>query len=113
MCHFIYPSAGLLKIVKIAGVKRLPLCKNALTQVGVFPIRNHNYEPQFDFKNIKRPFSDERYLTGIEWNINEQINLLDQLIYAEELVNIPTGEVKNSNLQFHFNNGYFESGDAG
>lgn len=109
---FVYPSAGLLKIIRIAGVKSLPLCKNALIQMGVFPVRNHYYEPQFDFRNIKRPFSDERFLTGIEWNISEQIHLLDQLIYADELVNTPTGNIKDNNLQFHFNNGYFESGDA-
>ena len=38
---FVYPAAWLLKNIRKAGVHRVPLCKNALMKVGVFPIRNH------------------------------------------------------------------------
>jgi len=48
MAPFVYPAALLLKLVRMAGVQRMPLCKKALLQVGVFPIRNHYFEPLFD-----------------------------------------------------------------
>ena len=48
MMPIVYPAAWLLKIIRRVGMQRLPLCKNALMNVGVFPIRNHYYEPQFD-----------------------------------------------------------------
>ena len=68
---FVYPSAWLLKFIRNAGLHRLPLCKNVLLNVGIFPIRNDYYEPQFDMRNIRRPFSDERSLPGINWNIKD------------------------------------------
>jgi hypothetical protein len=36
---FVCPAAWLLKNIRRAGVHRLPLCKSALMNVGVFPIR--------------------------------------------------------------------------
>jgi len=107
---FVYPSAWLLKNIRKAGVQRLPLCKNALFNIGVFPIRNHYYEPQFDMREIKRSFPEERNLPGINWNIQEQLEILERFIFSEELKSFPIE--KTDDLQFYYNNGTFESGDA-
>ncbi len=107
---FVYPSAWLLKNVRRAGVQKLPLCKKALLRLGVFPIRNHYYEPQFDMREIKRSFSEERSLTGINWNIQEQLGILEKFAFSGELANTPTK--KPDDLQFYMHNGAFESGDA-
>ncbi len=104
----VYLSAWLLKNIRRVGVQKLPLCKNALFNVGVFPIRNHYYEPQFDMREMKHPFSEERHLPGINWNIQEQLEILGRLTFSEELSKIPSEKSDN----FHFNNGGFESGDA-
>lgn len=106
----IYPSAFLLKYVRIAGVQRLPLCKNALLNIGVFPIRSHYYEPQFDYRNLEQSFFQDRNLSGIDWNIDEQLEILSTFRYAEELADLSSK--KQNSLTFHFNNGPFESGDA-
>ena len=53
---FVYISAGILKRIRRAGVSRMPRCKNALVKVGVFPIRDHYYEPQFDYRQFKTAF---------------------------------------------------------
>jgi predicted O-methyltransferase YrrM len=106
----VYPSALVLKLVRAAGVQRLPLCKNALLNVGVFPIRQHFYEPQFDMRKVKRDFSQERALPGIDWNATEQLQLVKQFMFGDELRNLPAR--KSERHQFHFNNGLFESGDA-
>lgn len=107
---FVYPAAWLLKNIRRTGVHRLPFCKSALMTVGVFPIRNHYYEPQFDNRNPKPDFSQDRNLPGIYWNISGQLKMLERFKFSEELTDIP--QEKPGTLQFYFNNGAFESGDA-
>jgi len=107
---FVYPAAFLLKLIRQAGVQRMPLCRAALMQVGVFPIRDHYYDPQFDNRSPKTPFSDERVLPALEMNTEGQLGVLGRLTFADELANTP--REKTSELEFHFGNRSFESGDA-
>ena len=107
---FVYLSAKLLKKVRSVGVHRLPGCKNTLMKIGVFPIRNHYYEPQFDHRELKQPLSQDRILPAIDWNVAEQIKILSALSFSQELSNIPLQ--KPDALDFYLNNGAFESGDA-
>lgn len=107
---FVYPAAWLLKQIRRAGLHRLPLCKSALMQVGVFPIRDHYYEPQFDHRNPKPDFFQDRHLPGIDWNVSGQLETLRKFSFAQELADIP--QEKPSSLKFYLNNGTFESGDA-
>ena len=107
---FVYPSAWLLKNVRRAGVQRLPNCKNALMKIGVFPIRDHYYEPQFDNRKTKQPFSQDRTLPGIDWDITKQLKVLATFSFSQELAHIP--QEKPDILDFYLNNGAFESGDA-
>jgi hypothetical protein len=107
---FVYSSAWILKIVRLAGVQRLPHCKNALMKIGIFPISNHYYEPQFDYRNTKKPLSQDRTLPGINWNATQQLKILDEFSFSEELADIPYD--KPESLDFYLNNGTFLSGDA-
>lgn len=107
---FVYASALLLKIIRRAGISRLPKCKGTLLRIGVFPILDHYYEPQFDNRNPKQPFSQDRNLPGIDWNTAEQLNTLSKMSFFQELSDIPLK--KTTSIEFHFNNGTFESGDA-
>lgn len=110
MTPFVYPSAYLLKAVRRLGVQRLPLCKDALMKIGVFPIRDHYYEPRFKPDLAARPYSQPRQLPGIDWSIDAQLGLLECMVFAHELAKLP--QAPRGPLQFHFNNGFFESGDA-
>ena len=107
---FVFLAAWLLKNIRRAGVNNLPICKSALMKIGVFPIRNHYYEPKFDHRKTKQPFSQDRALPGIDWNTANQLKVLETLIFSQELAELPTK--KPSSLDFYFNNGAFESGDA-
>lgn len=107
---FVFPAALLMKCIRLVGVQYLPLCKNALLYIGVFPIRNHYYEPQFDSRNQKSEFSADRNLQGINWNVIEQLEILKRLTFSQELLETP--QKKSKVITFHFNNGAFESGDA-
>jgi hypothetical protein len=110
LAPFVYPSAWLLKNVRHAGVQRLPNCKNALMKIGVFPIRDHYYEPQFDHRNTKKPLSQDRTLPGIDWNTPEQLKILSEFSFSRELAGIP--KKKPDTLDFYFDNGTFGFGDA-
>lgn len=107
---FVWLSAWLLKNIRRGGVQRFPLCKNTLLNVGVFPIRNHYYEPQFDFRNVNHSFSEERTLPGINWNIKTQLELMKKLTFSLELENISTE--KTDDITFSMSNTSFASGDA-
>jgi hypothetical protein len=106
----VYPAAYLMKMIRRFGVHRMPVCKKIFMQVGVFPIRNHYYEPLFDTNKLKKALGKKRTLPGIDWNTEEQLCLLEQFAFNEELKNIPFK--KQDGLEFHFNNIAFESGDA-
>ncbi len=106
----LYPAALLFRMVRRTGVQRLPNCRNALMKVGVFPIRNHYYEPQFDFRASERPASRDRLLPGIDWNVSEQLEILSTFSYSEELSDIPLEASDPSD--FYLNNIEFRSGDA-
>ena len=110
LAPLVYPSAWLLKHVRRAGVHRLPHCKNALMKIGVFAIRDHNYEPQFDHRRAKQSFSRDRSLPGIDWNVAEQLKMASTFSFSTELAEIPYE--KSDTLAFYLNNGAFESGDA-
>ena len=109
---FVYPAACLLKGIRRAGVHRMPLCKRALMQVGVFPIRNHYYEPLFDCRSLRPIFDQDRRLPGIDWNDAEQLNLLEQFHFQDELKSVSRTKIKSDELSFYVENGSYESGDA-
>lgn len=100
----------ILKVARRIGLNRLPLSRSILLRVGVLPIRNHYYEPFTDPRQLRNPPDQVRDLPGIDWNIDEQLALLGQLRYRDELRGLDTP--KTSPLDFRLNNGSFESGDA-
>ncbi|MFD2207938.1 class I SAM-dependent methyltransferase [Kiloniella antarctica] len=110
MVPFVFFSGLLFKKVRMIGVRNLPACKSVLLNIGVFPLTNHYYEPQFDMRNIKHSFTKKRSLPGIKWNIQEQLELCDRLIYSHELKDVPNKRTQIT--EFYFNNSFFESGDA-
>jgi hypothetical protein len=106
----VYPAAYFLKTIRKAGVGRMPLCRRALMQVGVFPIMKHYYEPMFDSRSLHHSLEDTRSLPGINWNIPEQLALLDSFRYGNELKDTPT--LKTDDLTYHLGNANFKAGDA-
>jgi hypothetical protein len=107
---FVYPSALLLKNVRRVGISRLPNCRNALVRVGVFPIRDHYYEPQFDHRKNKQPFSQDRKLSGIDWDVAGQLKMIASLSFAHELAEL--NQEKTGPLDYSLDSPLFGSGDA-
>jgi len=110
LAPFVYCAALLLRRVRKTGVDRLPRCRSALLRAGVFPIRDHYYEPQFDLRTTRRPLAQARPLPGIEWNEDGQLALLRSLRFAGELIDRRDGG--SGGHRFSFDNRSFGSGDA-
>jgi len=108
---FVYIAAILLREVRKIGVYRLPMSRKILLKVGCFPIRDHYYEPLYNYgKHLRFSLSQERSLPGINWNIQEQIEILREFHYNEELKSIL--DDNGGGVDFCLTNGSFEGGDA-
>jgi hypothetical protein len=105
----VYLSALLLRAVRRAGVERMPLSRWALFSVGVFPVRKHYYEPLVDPQDFRR-VGRERKLSGIDWNVAEQLQILKSFRTESELRDLPRN--KQRAFDFYVDNGAFEAGDA-
>jgi predicted O-methyltransferase YrrM len=103
-------AALVMRLIRTVGIERLPQTLKGFRKLGVFPIRDHYYEPLFNPSHLRRPLSEDRELPGLDWNIGDQLALLTQFRFNEELIAFPL--TRQSNMEFFYNNRYFESGDA-
>jgi predicted O-methyltransferase YrrM len=99
-----------MRVTRRLSIDRLPLTLQAFRKVGVFPILDHYYEPLFNPKHLRKSLSDDRELAGIDWNVTEQLTLLSNFRFNDELVKFPLD--RQAEYEFFYNNGMFESGDA-
>lgn len=75
-------------------------------KIGVFPVTDHYYEPLFNTAILKKDLDSDRNLPGIDFNTSEQISILSEFDYNDEIISL-----KNSS-SFDFENTSFKSGDA-
>ena len=102
-------AAWLLKLVRRVGVYRMKISRAILRRVGVFPIRDHYYEPMFHPRHLRRPLCEVRHLPGIDFNVAGQLELLGRFDYAAELERIPRRGAAGT---FYYDNPNFPAGDA-
>lgn len=103
-------AAVSLKGIRRLGLHRLAVCRRALLEVGLLPIRKHYYEPFPYVEDLSRPLDEERNLPGINWNVAGQLEFLQELRYAAEIPDLKAPAARQ--LEFRLDNGSFESGDA-
>ena len=107
---FVYFGGLFARLIRRAGSHRLPHCRNSLIKAGAFPIASHYYEPQFSFNPRETArFAQVRDLPGIDWNIDGQLSLLNELTFADEIDSL---ETPIHGIDFSFRNRMFEEGDA-
>jgi hypothetical protein len=99
----------ILREIRRHGVHNFPLNLKCFLSAGVFPIRDHYYEPQINFS---KEFDAKKIRNlKIDFRLNDQIQRLSELKYSEELQFIPKmGTVGNG--KFFLNNPSFGPGDA-
>lgn len=103
-------SAILMSAVRRVGIYRLPVSRWILDRIGVFPIRDHYYEPFFNPAHLTRPLHEDRDLPGIDLNVPGQLALLDRFSYQEELKALPWS--CPAELGYYYDNPNFGPGDA-
>ena len=97
-----------LRFIRKHGVHRFPLNKKSFLSAGVFPVRDHFYEPQlryssdFDAQRIRK--------LAIDLDLPRQLQTLAALEYIDELKNLQT--IQDNGPGFYVNNGYFGAGDC-
>jgi predicted O-methyltransferase YrrM len=105
------PASLIMLIYRKFGSHKLTISKRILNFIGIFPLIDNYYEPQFNFNKIKKKLSDNRNLPGVEFNLNKQLKKLSSLTYANELIKLNL-EKKSPNYEFKIRNKFFEHGDA-
>ena len=109
---FALPAGMLLRRARRAWA-HMPLTRRVLRVAGVFPLREHYYEPVVFQEDLRRPLEQERSIPGLNLNVAEQRALLGGLRYGSELLEIPLRKDAGATGQaFYFYNGSFEGGDA-
>ena len=86
LCPLVYLSARLLK-----KVNDRPLIRALLFKIGIFPIVDHYYQPPFKPPEGKRL---ARTLPGIDFNPQDQLEVLSGFNYNAELEEFPVDPVK-------------------
>lgn len=110
----ILPSLIFL-VYKKRGPKNYPISTSLLKKIGVFPIVNHYYEPQFKYTKEEIKSFNVRIISGINLNIKSQLNFLNLLKYNKELIDLNLLKSqfnKTKKFNFDIHNGSFEAGDA-
>ncbi len=110
---FVLVSGVILKLYRRAGSQRLPKNTAMLKKLGVFPIKDHYYEPLFNDCHLDRPLSEKRNLPGIDFRESEQLEFLKVLTFQEEFEIFLRSQIDlEEEYAFRISNGSFESGDA-
>ena len=110
LAPFIFVAALLLKSVRRVGVYRMRVSRAILQGVGVFPIRDHYYEPLFHPRHLRHALAEERPLPGIDMNAEGQLALLERFAFQDELRAFPRRHT--SSLEYCYDNRNFGPGDA-
>ena len=108
----IFLAALVLRIVRRAGTHRTPVARLIFDTVGIFPIRDHYYEPMFNPSHLRHPLRIDRPLPGIDFNVSKQLETLKQFSYSDELRLLPREKPASRQGCFYFNNPSFGPGDS-
>jgi predicted O-methyltransferase YrrM len=103
-------SAALLWSIRRIGVEKMRVSRYLFRMIGVFPIRDHYYEPLFNPKYLTKPLSDIRSFPLLDLNIREQLSILEKFQYMDELAKLPLEKTIES--EYYYHNKSFGPGDA-
>jgi predicted O-methyltransferase YrrM len=92
------------------GIDKLPVTGRILRRIGVFPIRDHYYEPMFNFPPGSGSDERVRPLPGLDLAVDRQLEFLERFRFQEELKSFP--RERTGGLEFFYDNRSFGPGDA-
>jgi hypothetical protein len=75
-----------LRAFRFGGPRRMPWTRRACLRIGVWPLRDHFYDPQFHPRHLPRDYDQrERALAGLDLDVPFQLARLAELDCADEL----------------------------
>lgn len=75
-----------LRAFRFGGPRRMPLTRRACLSIGVWPLRDHFYDPQFHPRHLPPGYDRrERALAGLDLDVPGQLARLAELDSADEL----------------------------
>ncbi len=75
-----------LRAFRFGGPRRMPCTRHACLGIGVWPLRDHFYDPQFHPRHLPRDYDRrERALAGLDLDLPGQLARLAELDSADEL----------------------------
>src|SRR5690349_18632077 len=101
-------SAAWLKVARTAGLQRQPISRALFKGLGVYPIRDHYYDPLFKFPESL--WTEPRNLPGIDFDVAGQLDLLASFGHVSEIHEMPME--KGDELSFFFHNSAMGPGDG-
>lgn len=99
----------LVLVLKKYGLYKFPLTLSTYFRFGLYPIRDHYYEPQFKFSPHFNPGKIRKL--SLQLNPHKQISRLQGFAFTEELSGFLQTNPHNEQ-QYYIQNGSFEQGDA-
>lgn len=107
------PSGAVMFLFRRYGAGRLPVSSGVLKKIGVWPIRDHYYEPFFNDTSVCSRWHTPRELPGIDFNISGQLKFLESLKFGEEFKEFVARESSlSSQVNFNLQNDSFGTGDS-
>ena len=101
-----------LKFIILSNTGKDKLSDNVFMFFGLLPVRDHYYQPLINPKKyVKKDLNIDRDLQGVDFNISEQLELLEKFDYNDELLKFPLDRI-DFKTHFFYNNGTYCSGDA-
>ena len=98
-----------LKFIKKRGIGKVN--DKILMSIGMLPLIDNYYEPLINPKKyLVNSLRKDRKLNGIDFNIDEQLKLIENFKFNQELAHFPVE--KNKNFIFFHNNDSYSYGDA-
>lgn len=91
----------------------MPLSEKIFMKVGVLPVEDHYYQPLINpGKHLSTPLDKPRNLPGIDWNVQEQLELLSKFSFQAELNEIPQTKTQAQEFEYYYTNHSFCPGDG-
>jgi hypothetical protein len=103
-------AAVILRQARKSGIHKRPVSRWIFERLGVFPLRDHYYEPLFRTRQLDPGFRERRELPGVDLNLDVQLALLERFHYRDELLAFP--RTRQQGLEYFYRNGAFQAGDA-
>jgi hypothetical protein len=95
----------------VISIKTSRFSDKIFMNLGILPILDQYYQPLINpKKHLNKSLRENRNLPGINLNTQNQINLIKQFNYNDELTKFTID--KSKKLQFYYNNDSYMSGDA-